>query len=188
MPSSTPIPLSLVLSDFPLAVGTTWIYSAEISYQDPGDPAKFLTWTGTVTDRIINQQAIPDGNTIFKVQEDLDPAPPDAVWRHSGTFEYIVSGDGVYIRDWKVYQYPLADNIKWEASSGSGYEVVAQAEANGITPGRSGNCYTLITETNPDTTMDTFCQGIGFVKHLYTHHGTLQDEKFTLASFTIGQP
>ena len=189
LPLPTAVPFSLILADFPLAVGTTWKYSAEIAYQDPNDYMKTLTWVGTVTDKIIEGKLEADGRIIFTVQEDLEPKPPEQVWRQSRTFEYTVSGDGVYEGSMKVYQYPLQDDQTWQAFSDFGYEMIAHRIGEVVIPyGKLDNCYTFLVATNPDTTIDTFCAGIGFVEHVYTHHGTPQDEKFVLSSFTLGGP
>ena len=189
LPSSTSIPLSLILADFPLALGTTWKYTAEISYQDPNDYMKLLMWAGAVTDKIVDTQIQPDGAIVFTVQEDLEPKPPEPVWRQSRTFEYTISGDGVYEGGMKVYQYPLEDSQTWQAFSDFGYEMFAHRIGEVVIPyGRLNNCYTFMIATNPDTLMKTFCSGVGFVKHSYRHHGSLQDEKFVLFSFIVGQP
>ena len=189
LPSSTPVPFPLILADFPLVLGTTWEYSAEISYQDPNDYMKLLTWKGTITEKVINKKIEADGKIIFTIQKDLEPTPPEQVWRRSGSFEYTVSGDGVFEGNMKIYQYPLEDNMKWKAFSGFDYEMLAQPIENVNTLyGELDNCYVFITATNPDTSIDTFCKGIGFVEHSYRHHGTPQDEKFVLSSFILGQP
>ena len=187
--SPTAVPSSLILAEFPLAMGTTWKYSAEISYQDPNDYLKLLTWVGTVTDKIIDKKVEPDGRIVFTVEEDLQPKPPEQVWRQSRTFEYTVSGDGVFQGSMKVYQYPLEDNPTWQAFSDFGYEVIAHHIGEVVTPyGKMDNCYTFLIATNPDTSIDTFCVGIGFVEHSYRHHGTPQDEEFVISSFTLGEP
>jgi len=189
LPSATPVPLSLILEDFPLMVGTIWEYSAEISYQDPNDYMKLLTWKGIITEKVIDKKVIEGGIVIFTIQEDLEPTPPEQVWRRSRSFEYTVSGDGVFEGNMKIYQYPIEDNMKWKAFSGFDYEMLAQPIENVKTPyGELDNCYVFITATNPDTSIDTFCKGIGFVEHSYRHHGTPQDEKFVLSSFILGQP
>jgi hypothetical protein len=189
LPSQTPVLASPILADFPLAVGTIWEYSAEITYQDPNDYMKLLAWTGTVTDRVIDERVGSGGSIVFTVQEDLEPEPPEQVWRRSGTFEYTLSGDGVFKGSMKIYQVPLQSVQSWQAFEGTGYETLVQRVGEVVTPyGGLDDCYTFTLDTNPDTTMDTFCMGIGFVKHSYRHHGTPQNEEFELVSFTLGQP
>ncbi|HEY6073211.1 MAG TPA: hypothetical protein VIV15_07445, partial [Anaerolineales bacterium] len=175
--TSTPVPLAQILADFPLALGATWTYSGRISYEDPADPSKVLSWEGELIDKVTDRKSTPEGAIVFTVQEELEPKPPEQAWRQPGTFEYTVAGDGVYVGDRKIYQWPLEDNLMWEAFSTYGYEVFAQRIAEVNTPyGKLENCYALTLSTNPDTSLNTFCPGIGFVAYFYQHHGTLQDE------------
>ena len=53
-PSPTPVPPTLILADFPLSVGANWKYSAELSYQDPKDYAKQITWSGFIMDKVVD--------------------------------------------------------------------------------------------------------------------------------------
>ena len=183
------MPLTLILADFPLAMGATWTYAAEITYQDPADPSKSAVWKGTVTDKVIDRKITPEGRIVFTVQEDLEPQPPDLVWRQSGTFEYSIAGDGVFEGNMKVYQWPLEDNLMWEAFSDYGYEMFAQRVGEVATPyGKLEGCYIFGIATNPDTSMKTFCPGIGFAAFYYRHHGTTQNEDFSLSAYTPGQP
>jgi len=188
-PFSTLVPSSLILAEFPLEIGTIWEYEAEISYQDPNDYVELLTWTGTVTDRVLDKRAEPDGKIVFTVQEDLEPTPPQSVWRQSRMFEYTISGDGIYDGGMKVFQYPLEDNQSWQVFAGFEYEMTTQYIGKVIIPyGELDNCYNFFVVTGPDTSIKTFCTGIGFVEYFYTHHGTPQDEKFVLSSFNPGEP
>jgi hypothetical protein len=187
-PFSTPVPSSLILAEFPLEIGITWEYEAEIAYQDPNDSMELLTWTGTVTDRVLDKKVDPDGKIVFTVQEDLEPEPPQSVWRQSRTFEYSISGDGIFDGGMKVFQYPLEDNQSWPVFAGFEYEMTTQYIGKVVTPyGELDNCYNFFIVTRPDTSIKTFCSGIGFAKHSYSHHGTPQNETFVLSSFTPGE-
>src|SRR5664279_5048388 len=52
--SPTSLPPALILADFPLSLGASWKYSAEITYQDPHDYTKDVTWSGFITDKVID--------------------------------------------------------------------------------------------------------------------------------------
>lgn len=188
-PSSIPVMPSPILTDFPLAVGAVWKYSAEISYADPNDFGKLITWNGFVIDKVVDREITPNGKIIFTVQEDLEPEPPKEVWRQPTTFEYIVSGNEVFKGNMKIYQWPLENDTQWKISYEFVYNLVAQSVGEINTPyGNFDNCYTFLIRTGPDASVETFCQGIGFVMHTYSHHGEPQDEEFILSSFTPGQP
>jgi hypothetical protein len=188
-PSSTPVSSSLILTEFPLAIGAVWKYSAEISYADPGDYGKVIKWNGFVIDKVVDKEITPNGKIIFTVQEDFEPEPPQEIWRQPTTFKYIVSGNGVFKGNMKIYQWPLENDTQWKISHEFVYDLVAQSVGEINTPyGNFDNCYTFLIRTGPDTSIETFCPGIGFVMHTYTHHGTPQDEEFVLSSFIPGQP
>jgi hypothetical protein len=180
---------SLIFTDFPLAVGAVWKYSANISYADPNDRTKLSTWTGFIIDKVVDKKTRSGGTIVFVVQEDIEPKPPQAVWRQSNTFEYIVSDNEVFKDNMKIYQWPLENNMQWKISSDFEYNVVVQAVEEVHTPyGNLEDCYTFLIRTLPDASVETFCPGIGFVMHSYSHHGESQDEKWILSSFTPGQP
>jgi hypothetical protein len=169
-------------------VSATWQYSAEISFEDSNDNTRVGTWSGFITDQVIAKNVALDGSIIFTVNENLDPAAPQDVWRQSGTYSYAVSGDGIFKGGIKIYQWPLSDNLSWEALGDLGYSMDASYVGNVDTPYRKLNgCYVFILATLPDTSIDTFCPGIGFVEHSYTHNGTRQEEHFTLLSYVPGR-
>jgi hypothetical protein len=187
-PSLTPVPPSVILADFPLSVGATWKYSAEISYQDPIDYSKLVTWSGFITDKVVDREMTPDGKIVFTLHEDLKPTPPQDVWRQPGTYEYTIAGNGIFEDGIKIYLWPLSDHLVWKEYSDYGYDTHAKYTGIVSTPyGDLKGCYTFILQTNPDTSFDTFCPKIGFVEHSYIHHGTPQVEHFMLVSYQPGQ-
>jgi hypothetical protein len=188
VPSMTPSTLLSIMADFPLSPGATWKYAAEISYPDPANPSQVATWSGFITDKVTGQKTTPDGSLIFTIQQDLEPTPPQEVWRQSSTIEYTLTGDGVYDGRRKIYQWPLSDHSTWKAFADIEYLVNSDYLGDVETPyGKLSGCYGFLLATNPDTSIDTFCPGIGFVEHSYQHHGTPQFEHYVLVSYTPGQ-
>ena len=129
-----------------------------------------------------------DRKMVYTLQEDLKPTPPLDVWRQSRTFEFHVSGDGIFDGNMKIYQWPLSDNLSWKAFTDFEYFMNVDYVGNFETPySELTGCYVFFIATNPDTSFDTFCPGIGFVKHSYRHHGTPQNDDYTLISYKPGQ-
>ena len=187
-PTLTPVPLSLILADFPLSIGATWVYSAEITYQNPEASDQLASWTGLITDTVMAENRTADGNLIFSMQEDMEPGPPPSVWRKPGTYEYIVSGDGVFDGDNKIYQWPLADQVTWEAMPDLGYVMNVNFMGNVVTPyGELKGCYQFFLATHPDASIYTFCPGTGFMEYYYQHFGTPQVEHFLLVAYIPGR-
>lgn len=185
-PTSTPSPS--ILSEFPLALGATWKYSAEISYQSPITYTQVATWTGVITQKVIDQKTTSDGKLIFTLQENLEPTPPEGVWRRSRTLKYTVWGDGVFEGSLKIYQWPLSDGLSWKDNPDFGYDLRAEYVGDVDTPyGKLKGCYRWQIRTNPDTSLWTFCPGIGFAEYIYQHHGTRQIEHDALMFYAAGQ-
>lgn len=186
--SLTPSTLLSIMADFPISPGTAWKYAAEISYPDPANPSQVATWSGFIMDKVTGQKTMPDGSLIFTIQQDLEPTPPQEVWRQSSTIEYTLTGDGVYDGRRKIYQWPLSDHSTWKAFADTEYLVNSDYLGDVETPyGKLTGCYGFLLATNPDTSIDTFCPGIGFVEHSYQHHGTPQFEHYVLVSYTPGR-
>jgi hypothetical protein len=186
-PSPTPVPPKLILSDYPLKINAIWKYSAEISYQDPNNEARIVTWSGYISDKVVDKKATLDGGMIFTLQEVLEPTPPREVWRTSSTKEYTIMGDGIFEGNIKIFQWPLSNKLTWKVSPNLDLYIVANYIGQINTSyGELNGCYSLIFATNPDTTIDTFCPSIGFVKHSYMHHGTVQIEDFDLLYYDPG--
>ena len=187
-PTLTPVPPSLILDDFPLAVGATWKYSAKISFQDPKDYEKMAAWTGIITDKVIDRKSTAEGKIVFSLEENLEPTPPPDVWRHSRTYEYTIKDDGIFEGLGKIYQWPLSNNLSWKWTPDFEYYTNATSAKNIEIPyGKLNGCYLLLTVTNPDVSENVFCPKIGFVAHYYKHFGTLQNESIELISYEAGQ-
>ena len=186
--SPTSVPPALILADFPLSLGASWKYSAEITYQGPNDYTKDVTWSGFITDEVIDQKTTPGEKIVFTLKEDLEPTPPQDVWRQSRTYEYTVSGNGIFEGKMKIYQWPLSDRLIWKSIPDFGYDMNADYVGDVETPyGTLKGCYEFRIVTNPDTSIDTFCPRVGFVNHSYMHHGTPQIEHFVLVAYKSGQ-
>jgi hypothetical protein len=186
--ASPSLPFEKILADFPLSPGAAWKYASEISYQDSNAPTRLETWSGFITEQVVDKKDLPYGKMVFTLRMTLEPPPPQAVWKQPGNFEYIVTGDGVFKGNLKIYQWPLSDNLSWKAFPDSDYLVNTRFIKNVETPySKLKDCYSLLLITNPDTSIDTFCPGIGFVEYSYTHHGTSQIEHSILVSYTPGK-
>jgi hypothetical protein len=128
------------------------------------------------------------GGIVFRVQEDLEPLPPREVWRTTSIMEYSILRDGIFEEGIKIYQWPRSDNLSWKVSPNIDRYIVVNYLGKVDTPYTTlKGCYRFTFATNPDTSVDTFCPGIGFVEHSYTHHGTVQIEHFALILFNPGK-
>ena len=187
LPSETPASLPSVLAVFPLSTGAAWKYTAEIEYQDPDNLQETLTWTGMIIVSVVDQENTPDGKIVFTLKEDLDPTPPQDVWRQSCSFEYIADGGEIYEGSEKIVQWPLTDKMSWITWPDFEYQTEVSFTGNIETPyGNLEDCYQISILTGPDIQIKVFCPGEGFVHHYYHHFGTPQNERFDLVSFEPG--
>jgi hypothetical protein len=185
----TGVPPGMIITDYPLVLHAAWVYSAEIKVENPNDQNNPIQWNGTLTETIIGEESRADGTIVFSIQRDMWPAPPPELWTQPGIIMTRVQGDGVYSGAGKIYQWPLLDGAAWDMSpEGTGYfwQVTALALVQ-VPYGELHNCFTLTLGTNPDTTVNTFCPGVGFVEHVYFHHGSLYEEHFVLVEFRAGK-
>jgi len=165
-------------------VNTVWKYAAKISYQRPGSVDQLDEWSGEITRRVTSVHVSAVGETIFSVDLDMDPAPPLNVWKQPRTEEYILVNGGIKRGGDRIYQWPLTDGGFWKAWSPSDYYWSVQGMNAVVTPFREfENCFMLTLITNPDTTAERFCPGIGFVSRDYWHHGDPQIEHWVLIDF-----
>jgi hypothetical protein len=183
------VPASAILADFPLAVGTTWAYSVEVtfleSFTDSGT-ARYGYWNGTVVHTITEEVSV-DGLRAFTVTVEAKPAPPDGTWIESGEFQYLLAPDGVMEHGTKIYQWPLADGTSWRAWPDFDYEWQVAASDAVYTPFRTfRGCYRFALITGPDSTIKTFCPGVGFVQWDYWHHPPSPYQRWSLLSFHAG--
>ena len=175
---------SAALADYPLAVHSLWTYAAEISYQRPGTTDQIDRWAGLVTRTVTGEERSVDGRTTFTTQLEMDPPIPAEVWSQPQSETYVLE-NGVIMRDGiRLYQWPLSDGASWKAWPDAEYTWHVSAQTTVDTPYRIfDDCYLVVLNTNPDTTADTLCPGVGLVMHDYMHHGTPQTEHWELIEF-----
>lgn len=184
----TAVPTSPVLLEFPLAVGASWKYAAEITSGDNAaikDPSQLSKWSGFTTALVTGRRETSDGKIIFTIKQSDDPTVSND-YIFAPSYEYSVYGDGVYKGENKILQFPLSDGLRWDWYEGYTYFASYQEEVE--TPyGKYKGCYQIWLVTLSSTSSDTFCPNVGFVKHELEHNGTSHIEKYVLISFTPGQ-
>lgn len=186
-----------ILDAWPLAVGTTWVYSVTV------DEAALGHWTGLVTETITAADR-REGAWVF--QSELQGHP---LMARSGTRLqwYLVLDGRVYMLLRKqdvdtfmvtnsqgfeanqVLAWPLQEGQQWGRpeflARGDGMYVwrVAAQESVATLAGNFPDCYRLVFLTNPDDTTGWFCPGVGTVRREYHHHGSRDDDVWVLQEF-----
>jgi hypothetical protein len=198
VPSLTPVPPSLILADFPLKVGATWKYSAEISFPDPEKSGETVKWTGVSVRKVVNMKISAEGKISFDLQEYLEPKPPPEYAMYlplQRPYDYTIAEDGIYefygsMFRGKIFQYPLYDGLSWIRWTDWDISTnVMQIEGEVITPYQKLNhCYRITTQASNYIMEDVFCQKVGFVIHRYKSIALPQDNSdLELVSYESGQ-
>ncbi len=193
-----PTPSPSATDFLPLQPGVTWVYTAQIAYQEM---TEIITYTGLitveVTDVITHSNAITAHlyQTGHPLWQELD--------RH---FYYVAAGQKVYraygdeqveriLQDpedpnlWPEYVFPMQVGDEWGsadmlARKDGFYVWRVEAQENITVPaGCFTDCYQLALWTLPDDTHIGFCPGTGMVSYKYHHHGSVHDGEWRLESF-----
>jgi hypothetical protein len=195
-PAITPITPTIVQADFPLELGSTWIYDYSTFYEEEKA-------TYSVTDTIVAVE-IRDGFLIVEVEQEVKFEEGDAFGLFlneptSGRFWYLFDGVHLYkqtgepdpasVADaWLELVFPLGGSGCWFPDAHQRAELQGVANAAGPVAGcrsASGDPYTIevpagkfeacldvVTPYNSGSTLLTFCPGVGIVATHYDHSGS----------------
>ncbi|MBN1487298.1 MAG: hypothetical protein JW981_06610 [Anaerolineae bacterium] len=186
-----------LLNEFPMPVGTTWVYSYTPYTQHPEDPTQILTATYLMTETVIAiEEVLP--YSFVSVQRDISlvsskaltftDLPPDKFW-------YVISGTKVFEQSMApettafnleyahlAYEFPLEIGKQWCAtqtdSENSGEFpcdvtiAVVEQIAYETPAGSFPDCYTVIEGYISGGVIYEFCNAIGPVTVRYDHSGT----------------
>jgi hypothetical protein len=208
-PLSTPtpeIPLATIMEDFPLEVGTTWVYRVTIEYSvgdwtftEDGEAIEppWETWSGLVAQQIIEQtQDLPDGDPTFLVKlYDVPKLMQDGIVTSDKETQLIVKNNSIYDESIRLIRWPLEVGATWDPwddtaepqGTGSYYNwSILDTESVETGLGIIDGCYLIQLTTQPDTTSNWMCPGIGLAR-IYGWSGGMPMEIFewVLESFSL---
>ncbi|HEY89015.1 MAG TPA: hypothetical protein G4N98_04675 [Thermoflexia bacterium] len=190
------------LDEFPMAVGTTWVYSY-IPYDPlPSDPTQIITATYLMTETVVETEVLPPYSAM-KIRRDTSPVSSTPLTLTNlpvEEFWYVISGTLVFEQgqlpelaafdpDYSrlAYDLPLVVGKQWcpiclDLKNPDNPEDV-HCEANGMrtviertsyrTPlGEFEDCYEIIETYLSGGITRWFCNGVGVVAAKYDHAGT----------------
>jgi hypothetical protein len=206
LPTSTPtVVRTVVLDIFPLAIGSTWIYSVTLDY---AEGESVIHWAGAVTETVavVNQQG---DAWVFRIERQTEPdGIPFVLWagdyvaQNNRLYRLVERNDSLATLiaqhgegfEWdQILAWPLATWRQWGPaeylSRGDGlYVWVVMGQEDVETPHRTfPGCYLLALRTNPEHILLWFCPGVGVVRYEYHHHGSVRDEVWVLREFHLQQ-
>ena len=217
-PTAPPTAQVTLPPEFPLAQGTTWVYTY-IPYEPlESNPRQIVTATYIMTETVVETTAAAP-YLFVRMRRDVSlvsPASLTATTLPASEFWYVISGTLVF-EDWRApdatafdpvasrldYDFPLADGKQWCPSmndpANPDNPEVLYCEANGLrtavatgayeTPaGRFTDCYEISEAFNSGGVIRQFCNGIGVVAARYDHAGTRFGFEQTLIRYTLPVP
>ncbi|MCB8944283.1 MAG: hypothetical protein H6658_11075 [Ardenticatenaceae bacterium] len=217
-PDELQMSLSGQLSDFPLALGTTWIYSSTYydtwtsgEYGADNFTTKRITATYRITETVQNIKKdspyniieLERSQSVITSSVNLGDSRYDnyllgKTWDTSRW--YIISGTTVFLQhkldlsiipsSGPIYLFPLIDGQSWQFSPELPriYHLVMASEALSTPIGRFDDCFHIRTVFLSGPLHKWFCNGTGVVKEKYDHQGTPYGYEQILVDFVLPKP
>lgn len=214
-PAASPSEQATLLPEFPLAPGTTWVYTY-IPYEPlESNPRQIVTATYVLTETVMETTAAAP-YLFVRVRRDaslVSATPLTGVALPAGEFWYVISGTLVFeefrepslttfdpVASRLAYAFPLADGKQWcpflNDPKNPDKPEVLYCEANGLrtaaatgayeTPaGSFTDCYEISEAFNSGGVIYQFCNGVGVVASRYDHAGTRFGFEQTLIRYTL---
>lgn len=178
------------VSDFPLTLGNTWVYSST-RYEGHKGPG-LMTATYIITKRVIKTQASPP-YTVARMGREEKLLTASAQWG-GGEWEHdywrIISGTHIYRQEFNLnlsdqetfqleYLFPLSTTKSWCPAESIpekdcialGKRTVIKSLPRTVPAGDFETCYEIIEDFNTGTYSQWFCPGIGIVEEKSDHGG-----------------
>ncbi len=201
--TETPRPAINPLPEFPLTMGSTWVYS-HTEYN-----VGVQTTDCCITLTVVSNQMVWD-YFVAEIEQDQAFAsewPPFLPGVGKANFWYAISPSGeVYFLTrlvnvdfipsaYLMYRFPLDQKGYWyhsaqdrQADSGFNY-TFAEGPQEFTTPaGVMDRCYWVATPYNSGGVQEWVCEGVGFVENKYDHNGTPYGYETVLLSYEIMSP
>lgn len=204
------------LVDFPLAKGTTWVYSYLAYEPTTTNPTQIVTATYLFTETVIDTQTLlPYFVAHVQREERLVKAEPGWTYPKSSRPDelwYVVRGQQVYESFqpldlsrvqtdslFLAYDFPLATGRSWcprtdiegeqvQDCVAAGKRVVVSQEGYETPAGKFPQCYKITEDVNSGGVTRWFCHGVGVVAQRYDHAGTRFGFQQVLVSHSEGSP
>jgi hypothetical protein len=197
--TSAPIPAINPHPEFPLTVGTYWVFT--LSSYTENDTYDYCCFTMTVVD---NQMQPPFFLAKIEAERALISGTPSPDFKSATRyFWYAINEAGeVYvlldppdiasIKPTNVaYLLPFTNGQCWgnDPNQPNGYCTWPDGPYTRQTPaGLFANCYDLITSYADGPTQEWFCYNLGPAGDEYNHNGTKYGDSSTLLKFHIAKP
>lgn len=170
----------------PVEPGTKWIYEGKrIWYDSKLDPGLVGTAQETTGQKIVEIKSIKKEGDNLRVFISVSyKNNPDDFDKFKESF--VLSESGYAFDGTNLSYFPLVKGQRLSPSD-SDFErtdnyyvsyVYSVSVKNVL--GKQARCYDIVYDTLPDESLDTFCEGIGYIRNSYKHHGTPDEWDYNL--------
>lgn len=167
----------------PLSLGATWAYDVSIDTADGGARRHV---TGQVVRQVVAVSEHLLGPTIYLLHDTPLPAswltaPSHALVAYEGALYELRHGPATLSAAVAllVASSEVRDDARLELGvSRTTWTFEDVVRAHGV-----AGCVVMVQRTMPHDTTDAYCPGLGLAWREYHHHGTLQDERWSLRTF-----
>lgn len=206
-----------LLSEFPMAPGTTWVYTYTPYEPRPSDPTQIVTATYRMTETVVETETNPPF-LFVRIQREtrlVSATPLTGTTLPGDAFGYVISGTQVYQENRAVdppafdpdyshlaYKFPLVDGKQWcplqldlknpddptaVHCEANGLKTVTALDAYQTPAGRFTECYEITEAYLSGGVTRWFCNGVGVVAAKYDHGGTRFGFEKTLLKYQAGE-
>lgn len=168
-------------SIMPVKPGTKWVYEGKrIVYSSEQNKAVETNGQKIVEVKGVKKEG-DNLRVLISVSYLNNPVDFDK-YRES----FVLSQSGFAFDDTNIAYFPLVKGQHLSPSD-SDFErtdnyYVSYVYSVGVKNvfGQPHRCYDIVYDTLPDESLDTFCEGIGYIRNSYEHHGTPDEWDYNL--------
>jgi len=198
--TATPTPLPLVnpIDDYPLTIGSYWVYS-NTTYTSENDQGPVLSSTFRITRTVfstkmdgINFVATIGTDFVLRSSDPAGPTIPDGPETYGGliTFNPIsvtlrLQEKNPFTYDSAYLNYTERDHSCTELDYAFGCTNVFDSQTITTTAGVFTHCYAIAQPDHAGPFVTEFCSGIGIVGSWYDHNGSPYGYRSELVAYHI---
>ena len=163
----------------PLSVGTKLIYEGERIFYNPAEQKTNETMAQKIAE-VINIEKF-EGDSLKVSIKETYKNDPDFSERE---VTYLITESGFDFKTGKIILFPLTHGQKLREPDTDRddnlYSIYVSKVYKQNILGKEYQCYDITNSTSGDNSFETFCEGIGYVRDYYEHHGTPNKSDYKL--------
>ncbi len=175
-----PVDVSSYSAVMPVAVGTKWTYEGKRIFYDLTEQKEKEVTIKKVAEVTGIEK---DGDNLRVLVQETYTNDPELTDRE---ISYWISESGIASTGNNVVNFPFTkgqtlfnDDPSQERTDGLYADIVKSVDTKVIL-GKEYRCYDISNNTLGSASFETFCEGVGYVRNYYEHHGTPDEWDYKL--------